>query len=197
MKTFLELRKELDEVNFNQDHKKNHVGSAKIKNTEIHYHSERKGSKKIRVWVKPKGAREPEELGVFKDMKTAEKSAAQFVKLMGEDIDEGMSYLKRLIEKAEDKFEQEMSEAKELDQKVIDKIAQMTDKNDHNASVLLLARMMREKRVEKMMLLLIQMHKENGSMSSDMIAIRTGMYQELMKKAKRQYSNYNDLYKAF
>ena len=73
----------------------------------------------------------------------------------------------------------------------------MTYKNDHNASVLLLARMMREKRVEKMMNLLIQMHKENGSMSSDMIAIRTGMYQELMKKAKRQYSNYNDLYKAF
>ena len=71
MKTFLELRKELDEVNFNQDHKKNHVGSAKIKNTEIHYHSERKGSKKIRVFVKPKSAKEYEELGVFKDMNTA------------------------------------------------------------------------------------------------------------------------------
>ena len=130
-------------------------------------------------------------------MKTAQKSAEQFVKLMGEDLDEGVSFWKEAVQKAEDKFEQEISEAKELDTKVIDKIAQMTDKNDHNASVLLLARMMREKRVEKMMNLLIQMHKENGSMSSDMIAIRTGMYQELMKKAKRQYSNYNDLYKAF
>ena len=41
---------------------------------------------------------------------------------MGEDIDEGVSMLSRLVEKAQDKFEQEMSEAKELDQKVIDKI---------------------------------------------------------------------------
>ena len=196
MKTFVELRHQLDEITYKQD-KKNHISSTKIKNTEVAYHAERKGSKKIRVFVKPKSAKDWEELGVFKDMNTAKKSAEQFVKLMGEDIDEGVSMLSRLVEKAQDKFEQEMSEAKELDQKVIDKIAQMTDKNDHNASVLLLARMMREKRVEKMMLLLIQMHKENGSMSSDMIAIRTGMYQELMKKAKRQYSNYNDLYKAF
>ena len=196
MKTFTSLRQQLDEITYKQD-KKNHISSTKIKNTEVAYHAERKGSKKIRVFVKPKSAKDWEELGVFKDMNTAKKSAEQFVKLMGEDIDEGVSMLSRLVEKAQDKFEQEMSEAKELDQKVIDKIAQMTDKNDHNASVLLLARMMREKRVEKMMNLLIQMHKENGSMSSDMIAIRTGMYQELMKKAKRQYSNYNDLYKAF
>lgn len=196
MKTFASLRQQLDEITYKQD-KKNHISSTKIKNTEVAYHAERKGSKKIRVFVKPKSAKDWEELGVFKDMNTAKKSAEQFVKLMGEDIDEGVSMLSRLVEKAQDKFEQEMSEAKELDQKVIDKIAQMTDKNDHNASVLLLARMMREKRVEKMMNLLIQMHKENGSMSSDMIAIRTGMYQELMKKAKRQYSNYNDLYKAF
>ena len=196
MKTFVSLRQQLDEITYKQD-KKNHISSTKIKNTEVAYHAERKGSKKIRVFVKPKSAKDWEELGVFKDMNTAKKSAEQFVKLMGEDIDEGVSMLSRLVEKAQDKFEQEMSEAKELDQKVIDKIAQMTDKNDHNASVLLLARMMREKRVEKMMLLLIQMHKENGSMSSDMIAVRTGMYQELMKKAKRQYSNYNDLYKAF
>ena len=196
MKTFASLRQQLDEITYKQD-KKNHISSTKIKNTEVAYHAERKGSKKIRVFVKPKSAKDWEELGVFKDMNTAKKSAEQFVKLMGEDIDEGVSMLSRLVEKAQDKFEQEMSEAKELDQKVIDKIAQMTDKNDHNASVLLLARMMREKRVEKMMNLLIQMHKENGSMSSDMIAVRTGMYQELMKKAKRQYSNYNDLYKAF
>ena len=196
MKTFVELRHQLDEITYKQD-KKNHISSTKIKNTEVAYHAERKGSKKIRVFVKPKSAKDWEELGVFKDMNTAKKSAEQFVKLMGEDIDEGVSMLSRLVEKAQDKFEQEMSEAKELDPKVIDKIAQMTDKNDHNASVLLLARMMREKRVEKMMNLLIQMHKENGSMSSDMIAVRTGMYQELMKKAKRQYSNYNDMYKAF
>ncbi len=197
MITFKQLTEQLDEINFKSDAKKLEISRTKIKKTEVFYHSERKGSKKVRVWVKPKGAKEPEELGVFKDMRTAEKSASQFVKLMGEDINEGMSYLKKMVEKAEDKFEQEMSEATELDKKVIAKIAQMTDKNDHNASIILLARMMREMKVVKMMELLVKMHKENGSMSSDMIALRTGMYKELMKKAKKQYSNYNDLYKAF
>ena len=35
-----------------------------------------------------KAAKDWEEVGVFKDMNTAKKSAEQFVKLMGEDIDE-------------------------------------------------------------------------------------------------------------
>lgn len=101
MITFKQLTEQLDEINFKSDAKKLEVKRTKIKKTEVFYHSERKGSKKIRVWVKPKGAREPEELGVFKDMRTAEKSAAQFVKLMGEDIDEGVSLLKQMIEKVE------------------------------------------------------------------------------------------------
>ena len=101
MKTFAELREELDEANFKVDAKKLELKRTKIKKTEVFYHSERKGSKKVRVYVKPKGAREPEELGVFKDIKTAEKSANEFVKLMGEDIEEGVSYLKKLVEKIE------------------------------------------------------------------------------------------------
>ena len=90
MKTFAELREELDEANFKVDAKKLELKRTKIKKTEVFYHSERKGSKKVRVYVKPKGAREPEELGVFKDINTAKKSAEQFVKLMGEDISEGL-----------------------------------------------------------------------------------------------------------
>ena len=197
MITFKQLTEQLDEVNFKSDAKKLEVSRTKIKKTEVFYHSERKGSKKIRVWVKPKGAREPEELGVFKDMKAAEKSAKQFVKLMGEDIDEGISIWKELVEKAQDKFEQEMSEAKELDPKIIDKIGMATNVNDHNGAVILLAKSMREMKVVKMMELLKKMHKEMGHMTDDMIAIRTGMYDALMKKAKKQYSNANDIYKAF
>jgi hypothetical protein len=102
MKTFAQLRERLDEVNFKQDMKKNHISSTKIKNTEVHYHAEKQGSKKIRVFVKPKSAKEFEELGIFKDMNTAKKSAEQFVKLMGEDIDEGVSLWREFREKAED-----------------------------------------------------------------------------------------------
>jgi hypothetical protein len=98
----------------------------------------------------------------------------------------------------EDAVEEEtIVEKKEFNPKAVEKIAKMTDKNDHNASVLLLAREMREKKVEKMMNLLIQMHKENGSMTSDMVAVRKGMYDDLLKKAKKDYSNYDDIYGAF
>ena len=197
MKTFTELREQLDEINFKQDHKKNHLSSTKIKKTDVMYHAEKPGSKKVRVFVKPKGSKEPEELGVFKDMKTAEKSATQFVKLMGEDIDEGVSLLNTLVVKARDKYEQEISEASEFPQIEVDKLKNMTDKNDHNGSVIHLAKMMKEKKVIKMMELLAKMHKENGSMTSDMMSMRKDMLDQLMKKAKRQYSNYKDVYNAF
>ena len=107
MKSFVQLREELNEVNFKQDMKKNHLSSTKIKTTEIHYHSEKPGSKKVRVFVKPKTAREFEELGIFKDMNTAKKSAEQFVKLMGEDIDEGISLWREFREKAEETYYKE------------------------------------------------------------------------------------------
>ena len=197
MKTFSKLREELDEANFKVDAKKLELKRTKIKKTEVFYHSERSGSKKVRVYVKPKGEKEPEELGVFKDIKTAEKSASQFVKLMGEDIDEGVSMVSQLVERAQEDLAIRMIEAKEFDQKIIDKIGMATNVNDHNGAVILLAKSMRETKIVKMMELLKKMHKEMGHMTNDMIAVRTGMYDELMKKAKKQYSNYKEIYKAF
>ena len=197
MKSFHQLREELEEINFKLDHKKNHISSVKIKNTEVMYHSEKPGSKKVRVFVKPKGVKEPEELGVFKDMKTAEKSATQFVKLMGEDIKEGVSVLKIFIERAENTKIDMIAEAKEFPQSEVDKLEKMTDVNDHNGSVLYLAKMMKERKVIKMMELLIQMHKAGGHMTSDMINIRKGLLDTILLKAKSQYSNYKDVYNAF
>ena len=197
MKTFVELREELDEANFKVDAKKLELKRTKIKKIEVFYHSERSGSKKVRVYVKPKGEKEPEELGVFKDIKTAEKSASQFVKLMGEDMDEGVSVLKTIIEKAENTKIDMIAEAKEFPQSEVDKLEKMTDVNDHNGSVLYLAKMMKERKVIKMMELLIQMHKAGGHMTSDMINIRKGLLDTILLKAKSQYSNYKDVYNAF
>ena len=197
MKTFTELRTQLDEINFKSDAKKLEISRTKIKNTEVFYHSEKKGSKKVRVWVKPKSAKEPEELGVFKDMKTAENSASQFVKLMGEDVNEGVNFLKSLVERAQDKYVQEISEAKEFPQLEVDKLKKMTDVNDHNGSVLYLAKMMKERKVIKMMELLTQMHKAAGHMTADMVNIRKGLLDTMLLKAKSQYSNYKDVYNAF
>jgi len=110
MKTFRDLRNTLIEANFKVDTKKLQLKTAKIKNVDVYYHSEKSGSKKVRVYVKPKGVKTPEELGVYKDIKTAEKSAGEFVKLMGEDIEEGVTFLSKVVE--ESRRETEIEEGK-------------------------------------------------------------------------------------
>ncbi len=94
-------------------------------------------------------------------------------------------------------WEGSLEEKKELDTKTIEKIGMATNVNDHNGAVILLAKSMKEGKVVKMMELLAKMHKEMGHMTDDMIAIRTGMYQELMKKAKKTFANSDEIYKAF
>ena len=201
MKSFQELRKELDEVNFKTDAKKLEISRTKIKNTEVFYHSEKKGSNKVRVWVKPKSAKTPEELGVFKDMKTAEKSANQFVKLMGEDVTEGMDFLKRVIThtKTNDILKEInwLGEVKEFPQSVIDVIAKQTDKNDHNRAVKMLARSLGLKNEEKIMEYIKQIHKIERSMSPNLISYRTEIMNRCLKVADKMYSNAKDIHKAF
>ena len=201
MKSFRELRVELDEINFKADAKKLEISRTKIKKTDVFYHAEKKGSKKVRVWVKPKSAREPEELGVFKDMKTAEKSANQFVKLMGEDVTEGMDFLKKVIThtKTKDILKEInwLGEVKEFPQSAIDVIAKQTDNNDHNGSVRMLARALGLKKEEKIMENITQIHKLERSMSTNLIAYRTEIMNRCLKVADRMYSNAKDIHAAF
>jgi|TARA_B110001454_G_C12501324_1_gene342866 hypothetical protein len=201
MKTFVELRKQLDEVNFKSDQKNLELSRTKVKNTEVFYHSEKKGSKKVRVWVKPKSAKTPEELGVFKDMKTAEKSANQFVKLMGEDVSEGIDFLQRVVThtKTDDMLKEInwLGEVKEFPQSAIDVIAKQTDKNDHNGSVKMLARALGLKKEEKIMEYVAQIHKIERSMSPNLISYRTEIMNRCLKVADKMYSNAKDIHGAF
>jgi hypothetical protein len=201
MISFKELRTQLDEINFKADVKKLELSRTKIKNTEVFYHSEKKGSKKIRVWVKVKSAKEPEELGVFKDMNTAKKSATQFVKLMGEDIEEGLNVRKKIIEQTRTddmlKEVQFLGEKTNLDQNVIDSIAQKTDRNDHNGAVSLLARALGRKQEVKIMDHIAVIHKVERHMSPNLIAYRTEIMDRLLKMAERMYGNAKDIHGAF
>ena len=201
MKSFQELRKELDEVNFKADAKKLEISRTKIKNTEVFYHSEKKGSNKVRVWVKPKSAKEPEELGVFKDMKSAKDSASQFVKLMGEDIQEGLSVRNRIIEqtRTDDMLKEVnwLGEARVLDPKWVDKLAQLTDRNQHNEAVKVLAKMLGRKQEEKIMDHMMQIHSIERSMSPNLIAYRTELMNRMLKMADRMFSNAKDIHQAF
>ncbi len=90
-----------------------------------------------------------------------------------------------------------MHEAKDLDPATIGKIAAMTDNNDHNKALMTLASAMKEKKAEKMLKLLSQMHKEMGHMTSDMMGMRKGIYDELMKKSKKMYKNHKEINGAF
>ena len=201
MKSFRELRAELDEVNFKVDAKSLEISRTKIKNTDIFYHSEKKGSNKVRVWVKPKSTKTPEELGVFKDMKTAKQSASQFVKLMGEDIQEGLSVRKRLIEqtRADDILKEInwLGEAKEMDQKDIDHIQKLTDKNQHTQSVLYLANKLKAKRSVKQLKAIDDYAKASSETPMQLIQLRNGILKDLITVAKRAYSNSAAINKAF
>ena len=201
MKSFKALRVELDEINFKADAKKLEISRTKIKKTDVFYHAEKKGSKKIRVWVKPKSAKEPEELGVFKDMKTAEKSASQFVKLMGEDISEGLDVRRKIIEqtKLDDMLKevQFLGEATLLGKRPLDTLARMTDMNRHNDSVKLLAQLLKRKPEEKIMDSIIEIHKIERSMHPALIKYRTDIMNRLLKMADRVFSNAKDIHAAF
>jgi len=104
---------------------------------------------------------------------------------------------KNVMDEYRSMWEDAIVEKKEFNPKAVEKIADMTDRNDHNAAMLLFAREMREKKVEKMLNLLIQMHKEQGHMTNAMMDMRKDISKELFKKAKKSYSNFDDIYKAF
>jgi len=201
MISFKELRTQLDEINFKADAKKLEISRTKIKKTDVFYHAEKKGSKKVRVWVKPKSAKEPEELGVFKDMNTAKKSAEQFVKLMGEDMSEGIDFLQKIVswETTDDMLKEVnwLGEAKEMGKRDIAKIDRYTDMNQHNDSVKHLATVIGSKNEVKIMDNIIQIHKLERSMSPNLIAYRTEIMNRLLKVADRMYSNASDIHKAF
>jgi len=201
MKTFIELRKQLDEVNFKADAKKLELKRIKIKNTEVFYHSEKKGSKKVRVWVKPKSASQPEELGVFKDMKTAEKSATQFVKLMGEDVNEGIDFLQRVVRqsRADDILKEIhwLGEAKELPPVKVTIIKKFTQQNFHTKAVMALAGYMGDKKSDKKLKAIDDYHKVQGDMPMDLINLRNKIQKDLLNVAKRTFSNYTLVRNAF
>ena len=206
MISFKELRSQLDEINFKADAKKLEISRTKMqfggqKGTEVFYHAEKKGSKKVRVWVKPKSSREPEELGVFKDMKTAEASATQFVKLMGEDIEEGLNVREKIIEQTriDDMLKevQFLGEKRTFPQAGIDQIAQLTDKNQHNDSVKMLAQMLGRKPEAKIMDHILAIHKIDGYMYPSLITYRTDVLKKLLKLADRMFNNAKEIDKAF
>ena len=195
MKTFVELRQELIDEAAPKGEKNKQLKKDidRKKGIEVYYYEEKPKSKKVRVYVKQKEAKEPSELGVYRDMGQAQKSVTQFIKLMGEDIAEGLQLVKDLQRESK---ETQLQEKTALDQKVVDKIYKLTDRNDHNASVILLARMLNDKRAIKLMNHIVAIHKVRNDMSG-LIVVRREILDDLLNQAKKKYSNYDDIYDSF
>ena len=139
--------------------------------------------------------------GVFKDIKTAQTSAKQFVDLMGEDVQEALNFRKRMETRTDvDDILKEINwlgEAKEFGKRDLNKINRYTDMNQHNDSVKHLAQAMGLKKEEKIMDNITQIHKLEKSMSPNLISYRTEIMNRLLKVADKMYSNASDIHKAF
>ena len=84
----------------------------------------------------------------------------------------------------------------DLDQKIVDKIAKLTDWNNHNEARLVLAKEMKLKNLVKGYEAIMVLHKMFNQMN-EMMAARTKLDGWLMDAAKRKYGNFKDIYQAY
>ena len=93
-------------------------------------------------------------------------------------------------------WENAIVEKKEMNPKIIQKIAKLTDRNDHNESLLLLAKELRDKEAIKLLGSIKDMHKVYGHMPQELIQIRNQIFDNLMRQSKNAHSNHDDVYGA-
>ena len=87
-------------------------------------------------------------------------------------------------------------EKKEMNPKIIQKIAKLTDRNDHNESLLILAKELKDKQAIKLLGSIKDMHKVYGHMPRELINIRNQIFDNLMRQSKNAHSNHDDVYGA-
>ena len=94
-------------------------------------------------------------------------------------------------------WENTIVEKKEMNPKVIQKIAKLTDRNDHTESLLLLAKELRDKEAVKLLGNIKDMHKVYGHMPDELRKLRNVIYDNLMRQSKDMHDNHDDVYGAF
>jgi len=84
----------------------------------------------------------------------------------------------------------------DLDQKIVDKIAKLTDINNHNEARIVLAKEMKLKNLVKSYEAIMVLHDQFRDMNLLMNA-RQKLDNWLMTGAERKYNNYKDIYNAY
>ena len=103
---------------------------------------------------------------------------------------------RKAYESVMDSYRNMIVEKKEMNPKVIEKIAKLTDRNDHNESLLLLAKELRDKEAVKLLGNIKDMHKVYGHMPQELIGLRNAIYDNLMRQSKDKFDNHKDVYGA-
>ena len=88
-----------------------------------------------------------------------------------------------------------LEEKKEFKQNDIDKVAKLTDRNEHTKSLIHIAKSMGDKKSLKKLELIDKMHNEYGHMPKGLMDMRNEVYDDL-KKDMGKYSNGKDMYNA-
>tara|TARA_B100000161_G_scaffold124240_1_gene88114 strand:+ start:713 stop:1003 length:291 start_codon:yes stop_codon:yes gene_type:complete len=84
----------------------------------------------------------------------------------------------------------------DLDQRIVDKIAKLTDINNHNEARITLAKEMKLKNLVKSYEAIMVLHDQFRDMN-ELMGARRKLDGMLMSGAERKYSNYKDIYNAF
>ena len=92
-------------------------------------------------------------------------------------------------------WEGSLEEKKEFQQKDIDIVAKLTDRNEHTLSLMHIAKVVGDRKAGNILELIYKMHNEFGHMPKDLMNMRNDVYDDLKKKMKR-YDNYDDMYGA-
>ena len=90
-------------------------------------------------------------------------------------------------------YESVILEKKEMNPKVIEKIAKLTDRNEHNDSLLLLAKELKDRDAIKLLNSIKDMHKVYNSMPRELLDLRNRIFDNLMRQSSSKYSNHKDV----
>ena len=92
-------------------------------------------------------------------------------------------------------WEESLEEKKEFQQKDIDIVAKLTDRNEHTLSLMHIANLVGDRDAGKKLEMISKLHREYGSLHQGLQMMRDEIYASL-KKQMMKYSNGNDMYNA-
>ena len=95
------------------------------------------------------------------------------------------------------KLQDILTEKKELSKSIVDDIAKMPDRNDHNGARMELAKAMNNLKFQNINQGIKLIGDREGSMPRGLMKYRDDVDKKFFQLAKRTYDNYNDIYGAF